>query len=283
MEDQTLVDRAFQSADQAAPLPEQRAPACSERALPSWLNVTKLRRRAEQASDGEWLSFVREGSNVFDVHLPDRSPVVHWMGFDGIDMPKKQKAANARYIAAAGPRTVLALLDALSGAPVADIRDELNRLGMMAHTAMHQDASDMCSIMADLADRLLELSGGRPVTGAPVAGGAQPAASTEHYDEVKATLQGAHRIMEGLSAIERRVGPIGSHARGYTHKITAALRHLDALYAALRASEAVPDVNSLMAVEYQQWIDWYHQGRDYDSFLKERVHPAPSVSQQVEG
>ncbi|OAE56670.1 hypothetical protein A7J67_08500 [Achromobacter xylosoxidans] len=71
---------------------------------------------------------------------------------------------------------------------------------------------------------------------APVAGEAQPAASTEHYDEVKATLQGAHRIMESLSAIERRVGPIGSHARGYTHKITAALRHLDALYAAPQAS-----------------------------------------------
>ncbi|AJW98427.1 putative gp38 [Burkholderia gladioli] len=54
----------------------------------------------------------------------------------------------------------------------------------------------------------------------------------EHYDEIKATLTGAHRIMEGLSAIERRVGPLGSHARGYTHKLTAALRHLDALVAA---------------------------------------------------
>jgi hypothetical protein len=66
---------------------------------------------------------------------------------------------------------------------------------------------------------------------APVAGEAR-----EHYDEVKATLQGAHCIMESLSAIERRVGPVGSHARGYTHKITNALRHLDALYAAPQAS-----------------------------------------------
>jgi len=170
MEDQTPVDRAFQMADQAGLLTEQRAPASAGRALPSWLDVTKLRRRAEQASDGEWLSFVREGSNVFDVHLPDRSPVVHWMGFDGIDMSKKQKAANARYIAAAGPRTVIALLDALSCALVADIRYELNRLGMMAHTAMLQDASDMRNIMKDLADRLLELSGGGAVASAPVAG-----------------------------------------------------------------------------------------------------------------
>lgn len=74
---------------------------------------------------------------------------------------------------------------------------------------------------------------------APVAGETQTAASAEHYGEVKFTLQGAHRIMESLSAIERRVGPVGSHARGYTHKITNALRHLDALYAARQASERV--------------------------------------------
>lgn len=56
-------------------------------------------------------------------------------------------------------------------------------------------------------------------------------ASSEHYDEVKATLQGAHSIMETVSRLERRVGPVGSHARGYTHKITNALRHLEALAA----------------------------------------------------
>ncbi|WP_186079496.1 hypothetical protein [Burkholderia gladioli] len=57
------------------------------------------------------------------------------------------------------------------------------------------------------------------------------AAAQEHYDEIKATLSGAHAIMENVAAIERRVGPLGSHARGYTHKLTAALRHLDALAA----------------------------------------------------
>jgi hypothetical protein len=40
-------------------------------------------------------------------------------------------------------------------ARVSDIRDELNRLGMMAHTAMNQDASDMRNIMEDLAERLV--------------------------------------------------------------------------------------------------------------------------------
>lgn len=45
----------------------------------------------------------------------------------------------------------------------------------------------------------------------------------------------------------------------------------ECLYSALQASEAVRDVNALMAAEYQQWIDWFRKGRDYDSFLKECV------------
>lgn len=100
-----------------------RAPVADERALPKWLDVALLRRRAEQASSGEWQALARETSNTFDVHLPNKSPVVHWMGFDGADMSRKQKAANARYIAAAGPRTVLALLDALASAPVSRLPD----------------------------------------------------------------------------------------------------------------------------------------------------------------
>lgn len=55
---------------------------------------------------------------------------------------------------------------------------------------------------------------------------------------------------------------------------TAAVRDLDKRlsgHAAPPAREAVPDVNALTAAEYQQWIDWFHKGRDYDSFLKECV------------
>lgn len=36
--------------------------------------------------------------------------------------------------------------------------------------------------------------------------------------------------------------------------------------------EAQHQVNAAMAAEYQRWIDYYHQGRDYDSFLKECVY-----------
>lgn len=53
----------------------------------------------------------------------------------------------------------------------------------------------------------------------------------EPYGEIKATLEGLHSLMESLCSPEiyRRLGPAASHARGYTHKITAALRHLDRL------------------------------------------------------
>jgi len=44
------------------------------------------------------------------------------------------------------------------------------------------------------------------------------------------------------------------------------------------APEASEAVNAAMADEYRRWIDYYHQGRDYDDFLKECVYghkPAP--------
>jgi len=49
---------------------------------------------------------------------------------------------------------------------------------------------------------------------------------SESIDELRATLKGAHTLMENVAAVERRIGPLGSHARGYTHKLTAALKHL---------------------------------------------------------
>ena len=69
---------------------------------------------------------------------------------------------------------------------------------------------------------------------------AQSAAAAEHYDEVRATLTGLHALCENISAMERRVGPLGSHARGYTHKITAALRHLEALVSPTPQADSAP-------------------------------------------
>ncbi len=89
------------------------------------------------------------------------------------------------------------------------------------------------------------------------------ALTDEPYEEIKATLQGAHAIMESLSAIERRVGPVGSHARGYTHKITNALKHLDALWASaqrLSASPAAPQPSTKALTEIVEanryCLDW---------------------------
>lgn len=74
---------------------------------------------------------------------------------------------------------------------------------------------------------------------------APAAPASEQYDELHATLMGLRVLCENISSMERRVGPLGSHARGYTWKITEALRHLDALAAAPQAPAAptavVPD------------------------------------------
>lgn len=43
------------------------------------------------------------------------------------------------------------------------------------------------------------------------------------------------------------------------------------------SAENVRNVDAAMAAEYQQWIDWYHKGLDYDSFLKECVFNKPQA------
>lgn len=75
-----------------------------------------------------------------------------------------------------------------------------------------------------------------------------PGVPSEHYDEVRATLTGLHSLCENISGMERRVGPLGSHARGYTHNITAALRHLDALAAAPQPPAATPEAQGPVGV-----------------------------------
>lgn len=57
-------------------------------------------------------------------------------------------------------------------AALGDIRDEMNRLGIMAHAALSQDANDRYNILDHLAERLLALAGGTPVASAPLVGGA---------------------------------------------------------------------------------------------------------------
>lgn len=77
-------------------------------------NIDKqaLRKAAEKAGADEWRAFIDTKSKTYAVHTPGDNrcgDVVKWAGFDG-----QQKAENkARFIAAANPATVLALLDEL--------------------------------------------------------------------------------------------------------------------------------------------------------------------------
>lgn len=75
---------------------------------------------------------------------------------------------------------------------------------------------------------------------APSAEQGEAPGTSEHYDEVRATLTGLKVFVESLCSPEiyRRLGPAASHARGYTHKITNALKHLDAL--ATQPTQAPP-------------------------------------------
>lgn len=95
-------------------------------------------------------------------------------------------------------------------APVADIRHELNQLGMTAHTALHQDARDMRNIMEDLAERLLALAGGAALASAPEAGEAHPFASAgplagqfaevmaDNYDSLLVRIDAAPQASEAV-------------------------------------------------------------------------------------
>jgi hypothetical protein len=75
--------------------------------------VARLRALAEKATPGPWTAHTYR--TVTDVAGPNaRRQIVHWMGFDGNGIARRQNHANARYIAACDPQTILALCDALT-------------------------------------------------------------------------------------------------------------------------------------------------------------------------
>ncbi|EPJ1884053.1 ead/Ea22-like family protein [Enterobacter asburiae] len=96
-------------------------------------NIDKraLREAAEKAGADEWRAFIDTKSKTYAVHTPGDNrcgDVVKWAGFDG-----QQKAANkARFIAAANPATVLALLDEVE-AKDRRIEEEIGRANREHH------------------------------------------------------------------------------------------------------------------------------------------------------
>lgn len=94
-------------------------------------NIDKqaLRESAEKAGSDEWCAFIHTKSKTYAVHTPaDNScgDVVKWAGFDG----QKRAAAKAKFIAAANPATVLALLDELEAKDksISFLKDQLAQL-----------------------------------------------------------------------------------------------------------------------------------------------------------
>ncbi len=90
------------------------------------MNTKKLKELARRATGGIWKAFINEKTNTFAIHTPDDARcgnIVDWMGFDGVNCSKKQKAHNARFIAASNPAVVIQLIDALEAAERE--RDEL--------------------------------------------------------------------------------------------------------------------------------------------------------------
>lgn len=77
--------------------------------------ISKLRKLATDATQGEWVPFLDTKSATFAIGIQDKSVdrVIAWSGFDGSHEPKRKLRANCKFIAAANPKTILYLLDEL--------------------------------------------------------------------------------------------------------------------------------------------------------------------------
>jgi hypothetical protein len=78
-------------------------------------DLERLRRLALAATPGPWEHYhspTRRGlTPTNEIRATKRKrPVIHWTGFDDSDVSGEQHAANAAFIAACDPQTILALL-----------------------------------------------------------------------------------------------------------------------------------------------------------------------------
>ncbi|CNI38098.1 ead/Ea22-like family protein [Yersinia mollaretii] len=82
-------------------------------------NLEELKKSAMKATQGKWVAFSNIKTGTFAVHTPDDkrcNDIVDWMGFDGAAGSKTQRSHNAKFIAAANPSVVLALIAQLEAA-----------------------------------------------------------------------------------------------------------------------------------------------------------------------
>ncbi|MGP6381215.1 ead/Ea22-like family protein [Yersinia bercovieri] len=100
-------------------------------------NFEELKKAAMKATQGEWVAFSNIKTGTFAVHTPDDkrcNDIVDWMGFDGAAGSKTQRSHNAKFIAAANPSVVLALIAQLEAAQKE--RDEITEQYVDRTTAL---------------------------------------------------------------------------------------------------------------------------------------------------
>ena len=135
------------------------------------LNKQALRKLAKALSGKEWVAFVHKASGTYAVGSLGHErgeDIIKWPGFDGQDNAE----SKAKFIAAASPATVLALLDELEDAEsYAKDRDEENQDLMLTigRLRVEREASE-----AELNDALCELLPGTQYMDPPDGGSVTP-------------------------------------------------------------------------------------------------------------
>ncbi|WP_196615231.1 ead/Ea22-like family protein [Citrobacter freundii] len=135
------------------------------------LNKQALRKLAKALSGKEWVAFVHKASGTYAVGSLGHErgeDIIKWPGFDGQDNAE----SKAKFIAAASPATVLALLDELEAAEsYAKDRDEENQDLMLTigRLRVEREASE-----AELNDALCELLPGTQYMDPPDGGSVTP-------------------------------------------------------------------------------------------------------------
>lgn len=116
-------------------------------------NKQALREAAEKAGAEVWCAFIDTKSKTYAVHTPDDDrcgDVVKWPGLDG----QQRAAAKARFIAAANPATVLALLDELEAAE--------KRIADLEAVKCKFSDSKLLSLAKDIVENLVDTGGSDP-------------------------------------------------------------------------------------------------------------------------
>ena len=74
------------------------------------MDINKLEKLAKAATQGEWTPFVKRDTEAVLLGNDAEKSIVNWPGFDSAGTTKRERKANARYIAAAQPSVVLELI-----------------------------------------------------------------------------------------------------------------------------------------------------------------------------